>query len=151
MSRASGIRGSGVRHTLPFVGAFSGLWLVVSVAAVLVAGIMTFLYLASDLEARLPAVVVLLTGKTALLITALVALAVFTTHRLAGPWIALRRALRRVAEGDLDVRLALRRGDTYLEGVEEDFEAMMAALRERFQPASEATSTPPVKILRHGE
>lgn len=125
------IRGSGIKHTFPFVGKFAGTWLAVSAAAVLVAGITTYLVLGQQGEELTSGATTLLVGETLFLLVALVALAVFTTHRLAGPWIAVHRALRDVKEGDLDRELRIRQVDRHLQPVEEEFNAMMAALRER--------------------
>jgi nitrogen fixation/metabolism regulation signal transduction histidine kinase len=62
-------------------------------------------------------------------VIAVVALAVFTTHRLAGPWIAVRRALDRVRDGDLDTPLRIRTVDPYLREVERAFNEMRESLR----------------------
>jgi nitrogen fixation/metabolism regulation signal transduction histidine kinase len=60
-----------------------------------------------------------------------IALAVFTTHRLAGPMIAIRRALEDVRDGKLDRTLRFRRSDPHLGEIENAFNEMAAALRER--------------------
>jgi len=59
------------------------------------------------------------------------ALALFTTHRLAGPWIAVRRALDRVRDGDLDSGLRLRATDPRIKEVELAFAQMLDSLRQR--------------------
>lgn len=128
-TKLGGIRGSGVKHTLPFLGRFAGLWLAVSVGAVVVASVSTYLVMGAAAEATTGSQQLVLIGQTLFLILALVGLAVFTTHRLAGPWIAIRRALRDVRDGDLDRRLKIRTADRHLKEVEHEFNAMMESLR----------------------
>ena len=121
------LRGSGVRHTLPMLGRFAGLWLVVALAAVAVAVTSTWLAMQASSEDGVAGMG--LAVETGLLVLALVALAVFTTHRLAGPWIAVRRALDRVRDGDLETPLRIRTVDPYLRDVERAFNEMREALR----------------------
>ena len=121
------LRGSGVRHTFPMVARFAGLWLIVTLAAVAVAVASTDLMLQAD--GASPASRTALLFETVLVVIAVVALAVFTTHRLAGPWIAVRRALDRVRDGDLDTPLRIRTVDPYLRDVERAFNEMREALR----------------------
>ena len=132
-----GIRGTGLRHTLPFFVRFAGLWLVVSTAAVLVAGVSSYLLfderLASGSGDFRNAIVL----QTVLSVLACVALAVFTTHRLAGPWVAVRRALLAVRDGNLDARLRFRVSDPRLQEVQDAFDEMLVTVRQRCggQPA----------------
>jgi hypothetical protein len=124
------LRVSGVRHTVPMVGRFAGLWLVVTLMAVAVAAVSSYLVFQS--RAAVPPgshFVELLLLQTGLVVAAVVALAVFTTHRLAGPWIAVRRALEAVREGDLETQLRIRSVDPHLREVERAFNDMTAALR----------------------
>lgn len=120
------LRGSGVRHTFPMVGRFAGLWLIVTLAAVAVAVASSYLLTSSGqgIGGGMG-----LAFETFLVVLAVVALAVFTTHRLAGPWIAVRRALDRVRDGDLDTPLRIRTVDPYLREVERSFNEMREALR----------------------
>jgi nitrogen fixation/metabolism regulation signal transduction histidine kinase len=74
---------------------------------------------------------VVLAAQTVLTLLALFGLAVFTTHRLAGPLIALRRAMDEVKAGNLDKGLQFRRSDPHLHELETSFNEMLAALRER--------------------
>jgi len=133
MARLNEVRGAGVRHTLPFVLPFSGLWMVVTIAAMLVFGITCYMVASAspllDDAARGRLAIVLLL-QTVFLIAAVVALAVFTTHRLAGPYVALIRAFEAVKNGDLDRPLRFRRSDVHLRAVEVSFDEMTAALRE---------------------
>ena len=122
------LRGSGVRHTFPMVGRFAGLWLIVTLAAVGVAAASTYLLGQRAGGDGSPALALVL--ETALIFGAVAALAVFTTHRLAGPWIAVRRALDRVRDGDLDTPLRIRSVDPYLRDVERSFNEMRESLRQ---------------------
>jgi hypothetical protein len=120
------LRGSGVRYTLPYLGRFVGLWVVVTLLAVGVAAASSWLLFAE--RGGVGPALLLQTGLT---VAAVVALGVFTTHRLAGPWIAVRRALDRVREGHLDTELRIRSHDAHLREVEQSFNAMVAALRDQ--------------------
>ena len=121
------MRGSGVRHTFPMVGRFAGLWLIVTLAAVAVAVASTYLVLQADGVGARSSTALLF--ETVLVVIAIAALAVFTTHRLAGPWIAVRRALDRVRDGDLETPLRIRTVDPYLREVERAFNEMRESLR----------------------
>jgi nitrogen fixation/metabolism regulation signal transduction histidine kinase len=134
MASLSEVRGSGVRHTLPFVMPFSGLWLVVTVAAMMVFGITSYLAASSSPlldDAARGRVAIVLAVQTLVLILAAIGLAVFTTHRLAGPYVAMIRAFEAVKNGNLERPLRFRTSDVHLREVETSFEAMLAALRER--------------------
>ena len=126
------IRGSGLRHTFPYFVRYAALWLVVTIAAVLVASVSSYLLFAARVGgAGVAGLRYALIIQTVLTILAVVALAVFTTHRLAGPWIAVRRALEAVRDGDLQARLRFRASDPRIQVVEVAFEQMLASLRER--------------------
>ena len=134
MANLSEIRGSGVRHTLPFVMPFSGLWLVVTVAAMVVFGVTSYLAAASSPlldDAARGRVAIVLAVQTLFLILAAIGLAVFTTHRLAGPYVAMIRAFEAVKNGDLERPLRFRSSDVHLREVENAFAAMLATLRDR--------------------
>ena len=131
------LRGSGVRHTFPMVARFAGLWLIVTLAAVAVAVASTYLMLQADGSGARSGTALLF--ETVLVVIAVVALAVFTTHRLAGPWIAIRRALDRVRDGDLDTPLRIRTVDPYLREVERAFNEMRESLR-RAEPGGPASA-----------
>ena len=62
---------------------------------------------------------------------AAVGLAIFTTNRVAGPLIHLRRAFEAVERGNMDRRLRFRRSDKHLRELEAAFNEIMLALRER--------------------
>lgn len=128
------VRGSGVRFTLPYVLRYSALWLVVTVAAVVLFGITSYLVTSQRLNGEaLQHMALILTLQTVFLILAVLALAVFTTHRLAGPYIAIKRALEEVKQGELNHPLRLRTADIHLKEIETSFNEMTAALRERQQ------------------
>ncbi len=132
MPDLSKVRGSGVRFTLPYVLRYSALWLVVTVAAVVLFGITSYLVAADRLDGEaLHRLKLILIVQTVFLIAAVIALAVFTTHRLAGPYIALKRALDEVKQGELSRPLRLRTADLHLKEIEASFNEMTAALRER--------------------
>ena len=61
-------------------------------------------------------------------------LAIFTTTRVAGPFVQLRRAFEDVTLGDMDRRLRFRRVDKHLQELEMAFNEMMVALLERADP-----------------
>ncbi len=64
---------------------------------------------------------------------------VLVSHRLVGPLVQIRRALSAVADGDLGVRVALRKGDDlFLEAAL--FNDMAAALEARFGAATGAVA-----------
>ena len=123
-------RGSGIRHTLPYIGRFVGLWVVVTLVAVGVAAVSSYLLFAARDPRGMPMAGALIL-QTLLVLAAVIGLGVFTTHRLAGPWIAIRRALESVRAGNLDTVLKIRSADTYLRDVERSFNDMMASLRAR--------------------
>ena len=140
---AKTIRGTGLRHTLPYVLRFAGLWLVVSIAAVVVASVSSYWLFAERVgeagAAQLRKVIFI---QATLSILAIIALALFTTHRLAGPWIAVRRALDRVRDGDFDTGLRLRASDPRIKEVELGFAEMLDSLRQRHRAAAPLVAEP---------
>ena len=132
------IRGTGLRHTIRFVGRFSGLWLSVTVTAVVVAGAACYVILADHFVQTSGAFVAVLVVQTLFVIAAVVGLALFSTHRLAGPWIAVKRALDDVAQGDFDRELTIRRADDYLKEVEASFNRMMERIRDEIGSPGES-------------
>lgn len=128
-------RGSGVRFTLPYVFRFSSLWLLVTSTAIVLLGVACYAVAAEagdglDAEARRHLAVVLSVQTVALLLAA-VALAVFTTHRIAGPFIALKRAIDEVRDGTFHNPLRLRTGDVHLKELEASFNEMAEELQAR--------------------
>jgi len=127
MARA--IRGAAVKLTYPYVLRYMGLWLVVTTLVVLVFTVTSYFLLADRLAgAELRRFAIILFAQMVCVMLALVALALFTTHRLAGPFIALKRAFDDVKAGDLTRRLRIRRADGHLLAVETAFNEMMESL-----------------------
>jgi methyl-accepting chemotaxis protein len=126
------VRGTGVRITLPYILRFSGMWVLVTTLVAVVFGVTSYLVMFDQLseEARRHLMVVLAI-QTVLVVLAVVLLAVFSTHRLAGPIIAIRRALEDVKAGNLSRELRFRRTDPHLAEIAVAFNDMMASLRER--------------------
>jgi nitrogen fixation/metabolism regulation signal transduction histidine kinase len=60
-----------------------------------------------------------LVGALVLFNIALAALAVFVTHRMAGPIFVMRRYVREIGEGKLPVVRKLRKGDEFVELIDE--------------------------------
>lgn len=126
------VRGSGVRLTLPYFVRFSGMWVVITSLVAVVFGVTSYLAMFDQLnEGAARRLLIVLAIQTALVIGAVVLLAVFSTHRLAGPIIAIRRALEDVKAGNLDRELRFRRSDPHLNEIAVAFNEMVAALRER--------------------
>jgi HAMP domain-containing protein len=130
MARA--IRGTAVKLTVPYVLRYLGLWLVVTILAILVFSVTSYFLLADRLAgAELHRFATILFAQTIGVILALVALALFTTQRLAGPFIALKRACEDVKAGNLARRVRFRRADGHLLEVEAAFNEMMESLEGR--------------------
>jgi methyl-accepting chemotaxis protein len=122
----------GLRKSLPYVLRFSALWIVVSVAAVLTAGLLGLAVIIEGPPLVQQGRLMLILGlQTLSVIVALLILAVVTASRLAEPWIAIRRALREVRDGDFDRRLSFRSSDKHLQDLEVAFNEMMTAVRSR--------------------
>lgn len=136
MATLSEVRGLGVRKTLHYVLPFSGLWLVVTIAAMVVFGVTCYMVASGSPlldDAARSRLALLLALQTLFLIAAVIALAVFTTHRLAGPYVALLRAFEAVKNGDLEHPLRFRASDVHLKEVQTSFNEMLAVLRERME------------------
>ena len=138
MTSIQQVRGAGVRLTLPYVLRFSGLWLLVTMLAVLVFALTSYLSLADRLsDAARDRLLLVLSLQTLFVFLAVVGLAVFTTHRLAGPLIGLRRALEDVRDGKLDRVLRFRSSDPHLGEIEDAFNEMMISLRQQVAQGGE--------------
>jgi len=132
MARLQEVRGSGIRYTLPYMLRFSGLWLLVTSLAVVVFAVTLYLTLSDRLtDSGKDRLLLILGIQTLCLLLAIFALAIFTTHRLAGPLIAIRRSLEAVRQGNLDCVLRFRSSDPHLSDIEDAFNDMVAALRHR--------------------
>ena len=130
------IRGSGFKHTLPAVYSFSAVWvaLVVLSPPIIVIGMM-----AGDLvpESSYGDVWFFLATRVPVLALAAVGLAIFTTNRVAGPLILLKRAFEAVKEGDLERRIKFRQEDGHYKIVEKAFNEMMVVIGERCEPRAD--------------
>jgi methyl-accepting chemotaxis protein len=134
MTSFQGVRGSGVRFTLRYVPRFAGLWLIVCVLTLVVFALTAYLGLAGSLgEAGRSRLLVVLSIQTACVILGMVALAIFTTHRLAGPLVGLLRAFEAVKAGDLEKPLRFRESDRHLADLEKSFGEMLASIRRRLE------------------
>ena len=124
------IRGSGFKHTLPAVIPVAGVWVVVLVltAPVLMISMMTSGIVPASLHGEVW--FFLLTRSPIIALTG-IGLAIFTTARVAGPMVHLKRAFNDVEGGDMDRRVAFRRSDKHLRELETAFNGMMVALNER--------------------
>lgn len=126
------VRGSGVRFTLPYVLRFSGVWILVTSLVVIVFAVTSYLVMFDRLsEGARQDLILVLTIQTVLAILAVILLAVFSTHRLAGPLVGIRRAMEDVKAGDLNRQLRFRRSDPHLEEIEAAFNEMMESIRGR--------------------
>jgi nitrogen fixation/metabolism regulation signal transduction histidine kinase len=138
MANIQQMRGAGVRLTLPYVLRFSGLWLLVTILAVLVFALTSYLSLSDRLsDAGRSRLLLVLGLQTLFVVVAVFALAIFTTHRLAGPLIAIRRAMEEVRDGKLDRTLRFRRSDPQFTEVEAAFNEMVVSLRQQVTRSGE--------------
>ena len=123
---------------------YLGMWVLVVVALVLCLNVMVYIYAeerwagafswdeslhVTYLAHRLQFLLVMGT-EAGLLVAATVMLARFTAHRISGPHIQLVNVCHAVRDGDTVRKLKFRDYDK-LEEVEEAFNGMLAALRER--------------------
>ena len=122
-------RGSGFKHNLGCVWPFSGVWIIVMVLTtpiiaigMMVGGVVP--------ESSHGDVWYFLLTRMPLIGLAAVVLAIFTTNRVAGPLINLRRTFEDVKDGNLDRRLKFRSNERHLHEVETAFNEMMEALRD---------------------
>jgi len=126
-------RGSGFKHTLASVFPFSAVWVFI---VVLTAPIISIGMMAGGLvpEESYGDVWFFLATRVPILALAAIGLAIFTTNRVAGPLVLMRRAFVRVKEGDMDHRLKFRQTDRHLRNLEAAFNEMMVAIKERGEP-----------------
>ncbi len=76
-------------------------------------------------------------GLPAIMLTILFALYfILLAHRIAGPEYRLKRAMRRIASGDVDFSISLRRTD-YLKSLAERVNGVLSALQERREKINE--------------
>lgn len=126
------VRGTGIRFTLPYVLRFSGVWILLTTVVVIVFAVTSYLVMFDRLsEGARGDLILVLSVQTALAVLAVVLLAVFSTHRLAGPLVGIRRAMEDVQAGDMNRQLRFRSSDPHLEEIENAFNEMMEAIRGR--------------------
>ena len=124
------LRGTGFKHTLPYLWRYSNIWFLVF----LVSAPGTFIgFLMTDVltEAGREAVLSFLFTRMPIVVVAVAMLAMMLTARLAGPFVALTRAFADVAAGDMSRRLRFRGDENHLEGVEDGFNAMMETVEKQ--------------------
>ena len=126
---------------------------VVCVLTLVVFALTSYLGLFNSLgEAGRSRLLLVLTLQTLCVILGMVALAIFTTHRLAGPLIALLRAFEDVKAGDLDRQLRFRKSDNHMADLEREFNEMMASIRHRVDgeraPGARSDCGPGVGLMR---
>ena len=124
------LRGTGFKHTLRWVFPYFAIWVVV---LTLTAPVLTISMMYSDLvpDYLHGDIWFFLFTRVPLVAVAGVGLAIFSTARTAGPMVKLKRVFEDVTRGDMDSRLALRRGDQAYQELETAFNEMMVALNER--------------------
>jgi methyl-accepting chemotaxis protein len=126
------VRGTGVRFTLPYVLRFSGVWILLTTVVVIVFAVTSYLVMFDRLsEVARQDLILVLAVQTTLAVLAVILLAVFSTHRLAGPLVGIRRAMEDVKAGDMNRQLRFRSSDPHLEEIEAAFNEMMEAIRAR--------------------
>ena len=130
MKKNRKLRGSGFRHTLPAVLPYSGVWVLV---VVLTAPVITVAMMMGGIvpPSTHTDIWFFLLTRVPVIALAAMGLAIFTTNRVAGPLVHLRRVFEDVEGGDMDRSLQFRRADRHLQELETAFNGMMVALRER--------------------
>lgn len=140
---------SNIRLTKKYHFRYSGLWVLVSAALVLLVNILLYLYFetrcgdlrsisesfdeqyASLRSTFLSGLVV----EVTFFMVAIVFLAIMTSHRIAGVFIRLKNAFDDVKNGNLDHRLQFRSYD-HLEDLEDSFNDMMGEINKKVGPPS---------------
>lgn len=119
-----------------------GLWVLITLALVIVMNLVLYLFIEerwggiASLDsayhqqyiALRQTFVVVLCVETLLFAVGIIGLAMFTAHRIAGPYIRLERVFDAVRDGNLDQKLRFRKSD-HLGRLEQHFDDMMAAIR----------------------
>jgi methyl-accepting chemotaxis protein len=133
-----------VTLTSPFHFRYLGLWILISVGLIAVANLLLFLLTEEHWQAlysldaqfheeymeQRKMMIILLGFEMILFSSAVVVLAKFTAHRIAGPYIKLQRVFEAVRQGNLDQELRFRKYD-HLEDLETAFNEMMVEVRAR--------------------
>lgn len=133
-----------LKLTWRFHGPYLGLWLAIGALLLIVANVLAFVLVLQHFEgiprtdpevygaqmAMRGRLFGFLIVETLLMILALGGLAMFTAHRIAGPYVRLRRVLSDIRSGRKDVRLAFRKHDQ-LDDLAAEFNATMDRLLDR--------------------
>lgn len=131
-----------VQLTKKFHMRYFGLWVLMCAWLVGIINILLFIIVQQNAAAVNEAgmsgafmVAVLLTS--ALFILGVFAMAKFSAHRIAGPFVRLQRTFDEVRDGKFDTRLKFRESDK-LEEMENSFNGMLDALRQQAPPETKA-------------
>lgn len=140
-----------VKLTAKYHAQFMGWWIILSIFQLLAIDALLFLVFRNNVIGSTPAAsgsvldilaahsmfLVPLGMITLLLLSAVVSLAILTAHRIAGPYIALRRTFNAIKAGDLNVRLRFRSYDN-MDDVATPFNEMMDSLSARLNQTGSA-------------
>jgi methyl-accepting chemotaxis protein len=128
---------SNVKLTARFRMQYMGMWLVFSLTLLVMLNVLGFaLYahmqrsMGDAVESGSTSPVAALLIVDLFLLASLAALTVLTTHRVAGPYLGLRRAIDEIRAGDLDRRLTFRTYD-HLDDLAAAFNGMMDKLQKQ--------------------
>ena len=135
---------SNVRLTREFHFRYMGLWILITICLVVTVNVLLLMLMdersrrANDAVANLlgeslgvgPVFTGFLAVEVILFALVIVWLAMLTAHRIAGPYIRLKKACRQVRDGDLKYRLHFRNYDN-LEELEKLFNEMMETIESR--------------------
>lgn len=134
-----------VSTTRAFVVRYAGIWLVVAVLAVAVSAIALYLLneaqwdrlvalspaLAAQRAEATRSFLLIVGGQALLVLFGLGALAVMTTHRLAGPFVRMQKVCEAVRDGQAGVRMRFRAENPELDALEDAFNGMLDAIEAR--------------------
>lgn len=140
---------SNVKLTRKHHYSFMGLWIVVTSVMILTLNLVMYLYAeerwgglfswdSSFHEVYISNRVTFVTAlgiEALLFIIGLVALAKFTAHRIAGPYIGMRKTFAAIRNGNMDTRMRFRNYDK-LDEMADEFNEMMDAIRDRMAEKS---------------
>jgi nitrogen fixation/metabolism regulation signal transduction histidine kinase len=135
-----------LQHTVGSVGSMTGLWMLVANAAILVVAALSYFhlfYVAGDVTIRERALML----ETALTVLCVVALGLFTTQRLASPWVALRQACESVHGGDLAARLRVAPDGEHVHAAQQSFNAMLESMERRVREAEEQAGSTAIERI----
>ena len=112
---------SNLRYTLTFNVRYLGLWVAIGLFLIILVNVLFYFLIriywgggsseAADFEFVHTGFIIILAIITLLQAIGIIMLAVTTTHRIAGPWIQVRRVLETIRGGNMDARLHFRHYD----------------------------------------